>query len=61
MLNRIHLLLKDPNPNDPHVPEITQVGINPVNDILVIDMLLVQEFKTNRARFEANAKDWTIR
>lgn len=51
-------MLTDPNPDDPLVPDIAHVSV-----IYQIDPghsdVLVQLYKTNRAQYEATAREWT--
>lgn len=46
-------MLTDPNPDDPLVPEIAHVsGVGGF-------LLTPQTYKTDRARYEATAREWT--
>ena len=50
-------MLTDPNPDDPLVPEIAHVSVSASfqNDRLTWN----QTYKTDRARYEATAREWT--
>lgn len=53
-------MLTDPNPDDPLVPDIAHVC--PLDSTLFLLSLLIfhlQLYKTDRPRYEANAREWT--
>lgn len=50
-------MLTDPNPDDPLVPDIAHVSA-PLASLLPADAR-AQLYKTDRARYEATAREWT--